>query len=193
MKLAAVAMVVLVLVVGACARGWRHEPFWSVHANQQEGLAVGSGGPGAHTFGTLVYDGWGGTIGGRFVGTTTELGPLTQEVLRGTRAAAGAGGEVAASNERIRALTEQLRHLEADLAASAAERSQALESLAAIRTTLEAGAVQISKLRVELASAQDWRGVVTDWGLWGLLAVLLVVGFFGWLIAKNWPRKGKGK
>ena len=196
------------LLFFSCARNWRHEPFWAVGFARNEGLAVGSGGDGPHTFGSRDYDGWNAQLGGRLVGTeeTVEFGPISSEIVRGM-GSNGNVGVVMGGNERINSLTsdlaterasakalrDQVQHLESDLADKSRE-------CIAVKAELLTATAEGAKLRSDLAEANDWSEKVDKWieqfGLIGSIIVLIISGFFGWLIVRAWkggkPEPAKG-
>ncbi len=100
----------------------------------------------------------------------------SKEIFRGT---SGDGG---GRTEGV--LREQIGHLETDVIDLKRERDEAVR-------VATAKSSEVSKLKVDLASAQDYRQIMIDWGWQVVCLILLIVGLFGWLIAKNWPRKVK--
>lgn len=115
------------LVLSSCIAGtsWRHEPMWSVFANETEGMAFeGSTYQDGIPSTVEDYRGYGVMIGGNIRGQTT-FGDVEREILRGL-AVRGGGVTVMdrstdrAKEERIRALSERVATLDKELAAERA-------------------------------------------------------------------------
>ena len=181
-------LAVLCLVVFSCSH-LHHEPEWSIHAGQQEGLGVTGAGP--HVFGSEDYKNFGASIGGRFVGPT-RMSEIDREIARtarggnigvmigGAERLAALNADVAKARAAATGLREQLTHLESDLSDSARDHAKEVRDLEASMATVQrdhadtkraheatqraltASRSEVSSLKVELADAEDWSLTVSQ-------------------------------
>jgi hypothetical protein len=180
------------LSLSACV-GWQFAPELSFTSGESDGSTAMNNDPS-----------WGSSSEGNFHAATLTLRAIApvvlsetdRELVRGLRGGGGNVGVVMQGAERLTALTgavekeraaanalrDQVDHLEGDLRTRTRERDDA-------RTEANDCGVALTKLRLELAAAQDWKESVDlfidRYGLFGLGLVLL----FAWLIVK--ARYGK--